>query len=127
MCTPEQGCMEGMENTDDIANDDSDDNREFTDDENSFVMMTHAIMMSQKIVAESATTKVCFTWSMLNMLGDRLRNVPKNCQFRSTFDSKGRRSNVPLTKALALMKKIKKDTWLNRYEDGLLITDYNIT
>jgi hypothetical protein len=57
---------------------------------------------------------------MLNMLGDRLRNVPKNSYFRSLFNSKGRHPDVPLTKALALMKKIKKDTWLHRYEDVIL-------
>jgi hypothetical protein len=51
--------------------------------------------------------------SMLNMIGDRLRNVPKDCQFHSLFDSKGRHPDVPLTKTLALMKKIKKDTWLH--------------
>jgi hypothetical protein len=51
------------------------------------------------------------------MLGERLRNVPKNCQFRSPFDSKGRHPDVPLTKALALMKKIKKDSLLHKYEN----------
>jgi hypothetical protein len=54
-----------MDNADDVARDDSDDELEFTDDEDSFVMMTPAIMMSQKIAAESVASKVCFTWSML--------------------------------------------------------------
>jgi hypothetical protein len=79
MCTPEQGCMEGMENTDDVANDDSDDDREFTDDEDGFVLMTPTVTMSQKIADESAATKASFTRSMFNMLGDMLCNVPKNC------------------------------------------------
>jgi hypothetical protein len=83
-------------------------------------MMTPTITMSQKIATESTATKVSFTCLMLNMLGDRLRNVPKNCKFHSPFDSKGRRLNVPLTKALALMKKIKKDSWLHRYENVML-------
>jgi hypothetical protein len=46
---------------------------------------------------------------MLNMLGDRLRNVTKNCQFHCPFESKGCRPNIPHIKALALLKKIKKD------------------
>jgi hypothetical protein len=112
--------MEVMDNADDFANDDSDDDHEFTDDEDSFVMMTPTGTMSQKIATESAFTKVSFTCSMLNMLGNRLRNVPKNFQFRSPFDSKGHRPNVSLTKVLLLMKKIKKDTRLHRYEDVML-------
>jgi hypothetical protein len=120
MCTPEQGRVEVMDNADDVANDDSNDDREFTNDEDGFVIMTPPVTMSQKIAAKSAATKISFTCSMLNMLDDRLHNVPKNCQFRSPFDSKGYRPDVPLTKALALMKKIKKDTWLHRYEDVML-------
>jgi hypothetical protein len=109
-----------MDNADDVARDDSDDELEFTDDEDGFVMMTPAVTMSQKIATESAASKVSFTWLMLNMLGDKVDNVPKNCQFRSPFDSKGRRPDVPLTKAFALMKKIKKDSWLHRYDDEML-------
>jgi hypothetical protein len=64
---------------------------------------------------------------MPNMLGDILRNVPKNCQFWSPFDRKGHRSDVPLMKALALMKKCKKDSWLHKYDDGILqhLLSYN--
>jgi hypothetical protein len=102
-----------MDNTDDVANDDSDDDREFTNDEDSFVMMTPVVTMSQTIAAESATTNISFTHSMLNILGNKLHNVPKNCQFCSPFDNKGRRLDIPLTK-LSLMKKIKKDTSLHR-------------
>jgi hypothetical protein len=109
-----------MDNADDVARDDSDDDFEFTDDENGFVMMTPAVTMSQKIAAESAASKISFTWLMLNILGNRMRNVPKNCQFHFLFDSKGRRPNIPLTKSLALMKNIKKDSWLHRYEDEML-------
>jgi hypothetical protein len=58
--TPEQDCMDVMDNVDDVANDDSDDNCEFSDDEDDFVMMKHAAMPSQKIATESATTKVSF-------------------------------------------------------------------
>jgi hypothetical protein len=83
----------------------------------SLMMMTPTVMMSQKIVIESAASKVSF---MRSMLGNRLCNVPKNCQFRSPFDSKGRRPDVPLTKALVLMKKCKKDSWLHRYDNGIL-------
>jgi hypothetical protein len=82
-----------------------------------FLMMTPVVTMSQKIAAESAASKVSFTQSMFNILGNRLCNVPKNCQFWSPFDSKGRRPDVPLTKALALMKKCKKDSWLHKYDD----------
>jgi hypothetical protein len=109
-----------MDNADDVGRDDSDVDFEFTDDEDGFMMMTHAVTMSQKIAAKFVTSKVSFTRSMFNMLGDRLRNVPKNYQFHSPFDSKGRRPDVPLTKALSLMKKIKKDSWLHRYEDEML-------
>jgi hypothetical protein len=70
------------------ANDESDDEREFTDDEDDFVMMTPAATLSQKIGTESTVTKVSFKHSMLNMLGDRLRNVPKNCQFRPCLIAK---------------------------------------
>jgi hypothetical protein len=35
-----------MDNDDDVANDDSDDNREFTNDEADFVMMTPAVTTS---------------------------------------------------------------------------------
>jgi hypothetical protein len=48
-----------------------------------------------------------FQKSMMNMLGDRLWKVRKDFQFRSLFESKGRIPIVPLTKALALMKKIE--------------------
>jgi hypothetical protein len=83
-----------------------DDDDMFSDDEEEFILMTPIVMMSQKIASNSTASEVPFTWSMLNMLGDRLRNVPKNCQFRSPFDNKFRRPGVPLTNALALMKKI---------------------
>jgi hypothetical protein len=95
MCTLEQGRMKVMENADDVTNNDSDDDHEFTDDDDGFLMMTPIVTMSQKIAAVSAATKVSFMRSMLNMLGDRLCNVPKNCQFHSPFDSKGRRPDVP--------------------------------
>jgi hypothetical protein len=52
---------------------------------------------------------------MMNMLGDRLWNVPKDFQLRSPFESKGPRPIVPLTKALALMKRIEQDHHLHRY------------
>jgi hypothetical protein len=84
-----------MENADDVANDDFDDDREFTDDEDGFLMMTPTVMMSQKIATESVATMISFTRSMLNMFGDRLHNVPKKYQFRSPFDSKGRHLKVP--------------------------------
>jgi hypothetical protein len=109
-----------MDNADDVARDDSDDELEFTNDEDDFLMMALVVTMSQKIAAESVASKVSFMWSMLSMVGDRLRNVPKNCQFRSPFDSKGRHPNVPLTKALALMKKCKKDSWLHKYDYEIL-------
>jgi hypothetical protein len=61
ICTPEQGHMDVMDNANNVANDDSDDDREFTDDEDCFVMMTHIITMSQKIAIKSAAMKVSFT------------------------------------------------------------------
>lgn len=122
MCTPEQGRTEVTDNIDDVANDDFDDECEFSNDEDNFVMMTPAVTMSQKIAAESATAKVSFTRLMLNMLGNRLCNVLKNCQFCSPFDSKERRPDIPLTKALARMK-IKKDTCCK----SMGMSWYNIT
>jgi hypothetical protein len=113
MCTPEQCRTDGTGNVDDVDAGNSDDEDEFTDDEDGFVMMT-SVVMSQKIVAESAASNVSFMRSMLNMLGDRLRNVPKNSPFHSPFDSKDRHSNVPLTKALDLIKKVKKDSCLSQ-------------
>jgi hypothetical protein len=71
--------------------------------------------LSQQVASQSADTQVPFMKSMLNMLGDRLCNVPKNCQFRSPFESKGCRPEIPRTKALVLLKKIKKDSTLHRY------------
>jgi hypothetical protein len=115
MCTPEQCRTDGTGNVDDVDAGNSDDEDEFTDDEDGFVMMTSVVTLSQKIVAESAASNVSFMRSMLNMLGDRLRNVPKNSPFHSPFDSKDRHSNVPLTKALELMKKVKKDSCLHKY------------
>jgi hypothetical protein len=52
--------------------------------------MTPATTMSQKIASNSIASEVPFTRSMMNMLGDRLRNVPKNCQFQSPFESRFR-------------------------------------
>jgi hypothetical protein len=46
ICTPEQGRTNVMDNADDVANDDSDDEHDFTDDEDSFVMMTPTVTMS---------------------------------------------------------------------------------
>jgi hypothetical protein len=109
-----------MDDVNDVAREDSDDELKFTDDEDIFLMMIPADTMSQKIATESTASKVSFTWSMLNKLGDRLRNVPKNCQFRSPVDSKGRHPDVPLMKELALMKKCKKGSLLHRYDDGNL-------
>jgi hypothetical protein len=50
-----------MDNANDVARDDSDDELEFTNDEDGFLMMTHAVTMSQKIATEFAATKVSFT------------------------------------------------------------------
>jgi hypothetical protein len=101
--------------------DESDDDDMFSDDDEEFILMTPAITMSQKIVSNSTASEVPFTHSMLNVLGDRLHNILKNYQFRSPFDSKLCRPGVPLTKALALMKKIKQDTVLHRYMITILI------
>jgi hypothetical protein len=46
ICTLEQDHTDVMDNDDDVANDDSDDNREFTNDEDDFVMMTPAVTTS---------------------------------------------------------------------------------
>jgi hypothetical protein len=51
----------------------------------------------------------------MNMLDDRLPKVLKDFQFRSPFESKGCKPIVPLTKALALMKKIEQDPHLHSY------------
>jgi hypothetical protein len=61
-----------MDIANDIVNDDSNDDREFTDDEDCFIMMTPTATLSQKIATESIATKVSFRRSMLNMLDDRL-------------------------------------------------------
>jgi hypothetical protein len=93
----------------------------FSDVEEEFILMTPVTTMSQKIASNSAASEVPFTRSMMNMLGDRLRNVPKNCQFQSPFESRFRLPGVPLTKALALMKKIKQDTSLHRYVSNTML------
>jgi hypothetical protein len=77
--------------------------------------MTPVAILLQKIASEYVATQVPFTRSMLNLLRDRLHNVSKHCQFCSPFDSKGCRPDVPHTKALPLMKKIKNDKSLNMY------------
>jgi hypothetical protein len=75
-----------MDNADDVARDDSDDELEFTDDEDSFVMMTPAITMSQKIAAESVASKVCFTRSML--LGTECATYPRIASFGPPLTAK---------------------------------------
>jgi hypothetical protein len=101
--TPSQAVV--LEHDDiDTADDDA---NEFSDDEESFILMTPAVMLSQQIASQTQGSPVSFQISMMNMLGDRLLNVPKDFQFRSLFESKGRKPIVPLTKALALMKKIE--------------------
>jgi hypothetical protein len=42
-----------MDNADDVARDDSDDELEFTNDEDDFLMMALVVTMSQKIAVES--------------------------------------------------------------------------
>jgi hypothetical protein len=42
----EQGRLDVMDNANDVANNDSNDDQEFTDDEDDFVMMTPAVTMS---------------------------------------------------------------------------------
>jgi hypothetical protein len=49
-----------MDNADDVARDDSDDDFEFNDDEDGFVMMTPAVTMSKKIAAESTVSKIFY-------------------------------------------------------------------
>jgi hypothetical protein len=78
-------------------------------------MMTPVATLSQQIAFQSVEFEVPFARSMPNMLGDHLRNVPKNLQFRSPFDIKGTKAVVPLSKALAMMKNIKKDKPIQRY------------
>jgi hypothetical protein len=51
-----------MDDADDVARDDSDDELEFTDDEDGFLMMTPAVTMSQKIAAESTASKVTINY-----------------------------------------------------------------
>jgi hypothetical protein len=53
LCTPEQACTDVMDNADDVARDDSDDELEFTNDEDDFLMMALVVTMSQKIAVES--------------------------------------------------------------------------
>jgi hypothetical protein len=81
----------------------------FSDDKESFVLMTPDVTMSQQIASQTQGSLVSFRKSMMNMLGDRLWKVPMDFQFRSPFESTGHRPIVPLTKALALMKKIEHD------------------
>jgi hypothetical protein len=88
-------------------------------------MMTPAAKMSSEIASQSVTTQVPFTRSMQKMLGDRLHNVPKSCQFRSPFQIIGMRPRIPSTKALTLMKKIRKDAMLNRYNyNGIMSSSF---
>jgi hypothetical protein len=55
--------MHGIGNDDDVEAGDSDDEGEFTDDEDGFVMMTPTVTLSQKIAVESAASKISFTRS----------------------------------------------------------------
>jgi hypothetical protein len=96
----------------DIADDNID---EFSDDKESFNLMTLAVTLSQQIASQTQGSPMSFQKLMMNMLGDRLWKDSKNYQFRSPFESKDRRLLVPLTKTLALMKKIKQDPRLHRY------------
>jgi hypothetical protein len=63
----------------------SEDEEDFSDDEDGFIMMTPVAKMSCEIASQPVTTQAPFTHSMQKMLGDRLRNIPKTCQFRSPF------------------------------------------
>jgi hypothetical protein len=92
-----------------------DDGNEFSDDEEDFILMTPTATLSQQIASQTQGSPVTFQKSMMNMLGDMLRKVPKDFQFRSLFKSKGHRPIESLTKALALMKKIEHDHHLHRY------------
>jgi hypothetical protein len=69
----EQGCTEVMNNADDVANNDSDDDYEFTDDEDDLVMMTPTVTMSQKIAPNLLQQRFLLRVQCL------LRIVPKNC------------------------------------------------
>jgi hypothetical protein len=60
LCTPEQGRTDGMDDADDVARDDSNDDVEFPNDDDSFVIMIPVVTMSQKIVVESAASKVFY-------------------------------------------------------------------
>jgi hypothetical protein len=52
-----------------------DDVNEFTDDEDSFILMTPAAMRSQQIASQTQGSLVSFQKSMMNMLDDRLPKV----------------------------------------------------
>jgi hypothetical protein len=101
--TPTQVVVPKQDNIDIV----DDDANEFSDDKESFILMTPVVMLSQKIAWQTEGSPMSFQKSMTNMLGDWLQKVPKDFQFRSPFESKGRRPIVPLTKALVLMKKIE--------------------
>jgi hypothetical protein len=62
-----------MNNADDVANNDSDDDCEFTDDEDDLVMMTPTVTMSQKIAPNLLQQKFLLRIQCL------LHIVPKNC------------------------------------------------
>jgi hypothetical protein len=101
--------------SDQLQNEDLDDEDEFSDDEEEFILMIPAAKQSEEIASQSVETQVDFKQAMLDMLGDRLRKVPKHFQFRSPFELKSQRPAVPRTKALALMNKIEQDKELHWY------------
>jgi hypothetical protein len=101
--------------SDQLQNQDLDDEDAFSDDEEEFILMTPAAKQSEEIASQSVETQVEFKQAMLDMLGDRLRKVPKHFQFRSPFELKSHRPAVPWTKALALLNKIEQDKELHWY------------
>jgi hypothetical protein len=87
---------------------------EFSDNEDQFILMTPAATQSEIVAFKTVGNPSGFKKVMLNLLGDRLRKVPRNFQIRSLFQSTTMRPKIPCSKALALKRKIEHDSHLER-------------
>jgi hypothetical protein len=95
LCTPEQGRTDGMDNADDVARDDSNDDVEFPNDEDNFVIMILAVTMSQKIAAESAASNVFLCSQCLTCLVIDCATYPRIASFIPHLTAKAAARTYP--------------------------------
>jgi hypothetical protein len=95
LCTLEQGRTDGMDNADDVARDDSNDDVEFPNDEDNFVIMILAVTMSQKIAAESAASNVFLCGQCLTCLAIDYATYPRIASFIPRLTAKAAALTYP--------------------------------